>query len=346
MQTVASPGIKWNLAGIWNNVAMKENRPLVKRDYTYASEIGMPMYDRFLKMKAVPFTNPPNQRSLRKFLAGNIWENTVKQILIACGVYRHEEVKIDAAPYNDCLWVHGRCDFIAGGYVDGEAATRTLVLLALPDYLQKIGEKIIEQLEGKTLEEKILELKAVSTFAMDKVERMNAAIPNHTMQAYHYQKNGRIPADVAYICKDDCRMQQFRIDATATEPLYRKDLEQITYFFSKNKKPPLEPLAYFDNTIGKFSKHLGVEYSPYLSHYGFKEPDDYRQAIGYVEKWNRTLARYVLAETGQTTPTGKPIVITAKNKEIRAEIEKAKYKFSDLLAVKIELGNISNEDED
>jgi len=330
--------IWWSLSQLWNEVAYKENKELQKRDYVYASEIGMPFYDRYLKMKATPYTNPPNNRSLRKFLAGNIWEHTVKQILVACGVLKHDEIKIDATPYSDCLDVHGRCDFIAGGYIDAELATINVEKLQLPDYLVVVSEKIIEALGGKTLEEIILELKSVSTFAMDKVERMGEAMPNHTLQGYHYQKNGKIPANVAYICKDDCRMAQFGIVEAHTEPLYRKDLEQMTFHFSKKKPPPLAPLVSFDTVFGKFVKNLYVEYSPYLSHYGFEDPDDYRKNVSYIEKWNRALNRFVLAETGKTTPTGKPIVITAKNKEMQAEIIKAGHNFSELLQLKIDLG--------
>lgn len=325
---------------------MKENRPLAKRDYVYASEIGMPFYDRYLKMKATPFTNPPNNRSLRKFLAGNIWEHTVKQILVACGVYKRDEVKVDAKPYSDCLDVHGRLDFISGGYIDAELAMMKVAELELPDFLFVVAEKIITALEGKTLLEKILELKAVSTFAMDKVERMGMPMPNHSLQGYHYQKNANIPADIAYICKDDCRMAQFAIVEKLSEPLYRADLEQMTFHFSKKKPPQKDPLARFDEAYGKFSKNLYVEYSPYLSHYGFATPEDFRIAVAYIEKWNRSLNRFVLAETGEKTPTGKPIVITAKNNEVKADIIKAGYDFNSLIECKIRMGAEDEEGED
>lgn len=338
-------GANWSLAQIWNEAAIKENRPLQKRDYVYASEIGMPFYDRFLKMKAVPYTNPPNNRSLRKFLAGNIWEHTVKQILIAAGVYKQEEVKVDATPYEGLLSVHGRLDFIAGGYVDKTEAMKALTELNLPDYLFVVGKKIIESLEGKELKRKILELKAVSTFAMDKVQRVGAPMPPHSLQGFHYQHNGNIPADVAYICKDDCRMAQFAIDAAAIEPLYKADLETMTYYYKANKKPPLDQLTKFDVTMGKFSKNLGVEWSPYLSHYGFETPDEFREAVKYIDSWNRVLVRLVQVESGATTPSGKKIDITPKNKEVMAAIEKSGYNINSLVQCKIAVGGGAEEDE-
>jgi hypothetical protein len=112
----------------------------------------------------------------------------------------------------------------------------------------------------------------------------------------------------------------------------------MTLYFGKKKPPPLAPLVSFDETFGKFSKNLYVEYSPYLSHYGFETPDDYRMNVSYIDGWNRVLNRYVLAETGQTTKTGKPIAITPKNKEVKEAICKAGYNFDDILQLKIRLG--------
>lgn len=337
--------VDWNLAQLWNECAFKEQRPLVKRDYIYASEIGYPFIDRYYKMKAVPYTNPPNNRSLRKFLAGNIWEYVVKQILVSCGVYKHEEVKVDAIPYDNCLSVHGRLDFKAGGYVDADLAMANVTSLQLPDFLFSIAERIINSLAGGTLKEKILELKAVSTFAMDMVERRKSAVPNHVLQAYHYQKNGKIQAEICYICKDDSRMAQFSLDHKVTEKLYKADIEEMSYFFNNNITPPPAPLANFDYSLGRFSKNLGVEYSPYLTKvYGFETPEDYRNSVSFVEKWNRCLARYVLVSQGKLTPTGKPITITPKNIEVRNAIEKAGYNFQLLLDCRIELGASEEEE--
>lgn len=330
---------------LWNAVAFKSDKPLVKRDYVYASELGMPVYDRILKMTAVKPTNPPNNRSMRKFLMGNILEHIVKQILIASGVYKHDEIKVDAVPYLDCLPIHGRMDFRIGGYIDGAEAIERLNNLNLPDYLDIIGRKLIESLAGATLKEKIMELKSVSTFAFDYVFNRGAAMPNHTLQTYHYQKNAGIEAIILYCCKDDARLAQFNINTKTTEPLYRADMEQVTYYFkNKRKTPPKEPLAKFDITTGNFSKNFGVEYSNYLQFlHGFKTPEDYRDAVKFTLRWNRALSRYALAETGGLTPTGKKIEITANNKAVREEIIKAKYNFRECLKCKIAAG-VSDEE--
>jgi hypothetical protein len=346
MSLAPTKAISWNLAEIWNAVAYKPNKDLKPRDYIYASEIGMPFVDRWLKMKAVPFTNPPNSRSQRKFLAGNLMEFIVKQILIAAGIYKHDEIKVDATPYDGCLSVHGRLDFKAGGYVDQEEALDRLNPLNLPDYLHDIARKIIESMAGKTLEELILELKSISSFAFDKVEKIKRALPHNALQGYHYQRNGPIPANICYICKDDCRMLQFGINETETEPIYRADIEEMTDLFKKKKRPDPAPLATFDFLQGKFSKNLQVEYSPYLTMvYGFADPDEYRASVKYVDSWNRVLVRFVKAELGHTTDTGKPINITPKNKDVQSAIVKAGYDFNALVSHKISLGGAEEEGE-
>lgn len=335
--------VKWNLGQIWNECAYQNQRPLEKRNYIYASELNSPYVDRFLKMKATPYTNPPNQRSLNKFLAGRIWEYVVKQILIAGGVYKYEEVKVNATPY-DGLSIHGRLDYKAGGYVDAEQALANITLLHLPEFLHLIAQRIIGKLSGGVLEYKILELKAISTFAMNLIEIRRCSMPQHSLQAYHYQRNGKLPAEIAYICKDSSRMAQYGLDKKSCEKLYKQDNEEMTYYFTKNKLPPPAPLAKFDISIGAFSKNLGVEYSPYLTKiYGFKTPEEYRNAIKFTLRWNRALTRYALAETGKLTPTGKKIEITANNKSVREEIKKAGYNFEECLKCKIAAG-ISDEE--
>lgn len=342
----AKKEISWSLSQIWNSCSYKKDRPLQRRAYVYASELSQPFCDRILKMDAVPATNPPNDRSRRKFLAGNLFEYLVKQILTCSGFYAEDEFKIDAVPYLDCLPVHGRADFKSiKGIIDPEAALYRLNKLAFPDYLYNIGRTIIESLIGINLKEKIFELKSVSSFTMDRIEVIRRPIASHTLQGYHYQKNSGIEAEICYLCRDDLRMRQFPINAEISEIVYRNDLEQITgYYKNRRKKPPIEPLAKFEEITGKFSKNLGIEWSPYLTMlYQFKTPDEYREAVSFVTKWNRTLSRYVLAENGSKTPTGKPIEITAKNKEIKAEILRAKYNFDYCLECAIKAGVIEDE---
>jgi hypothetical protein len=79
--------LTWSFFNLWNKaLETRADRPLVKREKMWASELGGAYVDRYLKMKAVPPSNPPNPRSLRKFEAGNIWEYIAEYVLKRSGI--------------------------------------------------------------------------------------------------------------------------------------------------------------------------------------------------------------------------------------------------------------------
>jgi len=105
----------WSFTQVWNKaIELPQDRELVKRDYLWASELGKPLADVWLKMNAEPETNPPNARSLRKFEAGNLWEWVVKIILIRAGILHSSQERVESN-YEGLLRVSGKIDFIAGG---------------------------------------------------------------------------------------------------------------------------------------------------------------------------------------------------------------------------------------
>jgi hypothetical protein len=330
--------IYWSLTDAWNAAAIKTDRPLRPRDYIYASEIiGKAKIDRYLSMLAVQPTNPPNDRSMRKFFAGNCWEYIVKQVLLICGIYHQEEIKVDATPFDNMLSVHGRLDFVAGGYVDKVEALAKLKEHHLPEILHGLAEKVIDSFAGMPLEKKILEIKSVSMFAFDYIERRRKPLAYHVGQAYHYQRNTEYNADIVYISKDTMLMHQFGLDAAEIEPAYKQDIVQMSYYYIKREQPPLEPLMGFDESIGNFSKNLKVEYSNYLTMlYGYASPDDYRRSIEpKVKQWNNVLSRFSKVERGELTPTGKGMKISPQNQEVRKEIIASGYDFNKLLEIKM-----------
>ena len=338
-----SKGEKWSLADPWNEAAKSVNRPLVPRSYIFGSEIFGPKIDRYLSMLAVEPSNPPNDRSLRKFFAGKVWEYVVKQVLLVCGVYHQEEIKIDAIPFSGLLPVHSRCDFIAGGYVDKDEAFAKIQEHHLPDILHGIATRAINMWHGKNLEKKILEIKSLSMFAFDYVERRRKPINRHVGQAYNYERNNKegYEAYIGYVSKDTVLLKEFSLTAAEIEPAYQQDIAQMSYYYMKREAPPLDPLMGFDDSIGSFTKNLNVEYSNYLTMlYGFASPDDYRRNIQpTVLKWNNVLSRYARVENGGTTPTGKIMEISKKNKEVRQEIINSGYDFNELLQIKMQFLN-------
>lgn len=335
--------MSWEFYDAWNAAAKKENKPLQKRDYAYASELMMPKIDRFLKMNATAYTNPPNERSLRKFFAGNVWEYIVKHILITCGIYIKDEIKVDSTPFSDCIDVHGRLDFIAGGEISEESLSK---VNDLPDFMRCIAESIIEKLRGKNLEERVLEIKSVSHYIIEYVYKLNSPIPTHHVQAYYYGRTISKPSSVIYISKDDALTREFYTDSMIAEKMMKQDLEEMTYFYTKQIKPKMEDLILFEWSEAKFKKNIGVEYSPYLSLvYGFESPEHYRNDVsGIIRKWNACLSQYAKLEAGIKTKTGKDVKISKDHEQSKKEISE-KYIFNELLELKMNMIQENESDE-
>jgi len=278
------------------------------------------MIDRYLKMKGVEPTNPPNIRSLRKFEAGNLVEWVVRFVLERAGIIQDSQERV-MIEYPKLLKVSGRLDFLAGGCIDFERAQNDIVKSYLPESIQAsslyIAQRLYDQYGDKPLQTKVLEIKSCSSFVMDMLERTEKPIKHHRLQLFHYMKGLGMSGELAYICKDDLRMMCFQYEPTEELELeYISDLNAITHNFKSNIRPPLErPIVVED---GKFKKNLGIEYSNYLKFlYDFDEPRDYSDSVkSQVARWNRVVARYAKGDN-----------ITKKNEEVREEIEKAGYAF-------------------
>lgn len=319
-------GHQWRVDSIWNQALTSiPERPLVKREHIWASELGGSMIDRYLKMHAHPMSNPPNARSLRKFSAGHIWECIIGMVLTSAGILKQRQLRGEVE-LPGLLRVTGKLDFIAGGVVDWDKATHDALQLQrvmtsaigeIPPIIYHAMTHIIshmrKQYEKNPLEEVILEGKTVSSFMSEKLQKTNRPIDSHVLQNVHYAiANKPLPGSLMYICKDDCIMQQFRVEPTKPIlKLYKEDVETMTgYIRASGKKymnnlPPKEPELQFDEHMFRFSSNYKVEYSPYLEMlYGHKTPELYRLKYGRsITAWNRVFKR--VATNQNITPSNR-----------------------------------------
>lgn len=320
---------QWGIAEIWNAALIdRDERALVPRDYLYASELGAPPIDIYLKMKGVEYTNPANARSLRKFEAGNVFEWIVSLVLRRSGIVKDTQVRCEYQ-YDDMLSVHGKADFIAGGQVNIDEAYKFIDFLKqtdMPDVFLRCFDRIVTYLQEKYpsgIAEMPIEVKSVSSFAMDKMEKSKAPIARHRLQLFHYMKSQAYPrALILYLCRDDLRMMEFEVtNPSYVEQEYIAAIAQISAFVKADKEPPKERLIMFDDEYGKFSKNLGVEWSPYLTKlYGFQEPREYSEIYGkQATNWNRVMRR---------VKEGKKM--TDKNEIVLNEIRAAGYDVEDI----------------
>ncbi len=351
-------GIPWSLKTIWNErLDAQPERPLLPRNYLYASELGSAFSDRYLKMNAVPYTNPPNFRSKRKFAAGDAWEWLVGLVLMSSNMLQKKQIKVDTQ-LNGYLSVHGRLDFIAGGKFDYDSAmkqvelvnnTLTLINIETPPFFMDAAAGFIKKYKDQFLEEVIYECKTVSTFMMEKVQK-TGAMSHHILQDYHYVKGNEqkiLKGKIGYVCKDDCLMEEFDVlDNPAIKKLYVTDIKQMSEFynrgFDKNNPqrlmPPKEKAILFEEGLWRFTKNFKVEYSPYLKMlHGFETPEDFRNSCqGKIASWSRAFKRFVLEGKEVKTKVKGEIKIsvmelTASNKEKRAECIKEGFDWDKLV---------------
>lgn len=265
----------WGLTKIWNDsLDVDKHRPYEERDYVWASELGGSYYDRYWKMHGHVPTTPPNLRSRRKFQGGNLTEWIVLQILSRAGVLKSTQEYIT---YEDgSIRVTGKADFVAGGEIQllSESDLQTL-----PESFADAADTIITQLQEshpEGLREVNIEVKSCSDMVFDRYQIKPS--PQHALQAFHYAFNTGRPTLLVYVSRDSFQICEWVImpNSEKYKKLYFRDLELMEKYLALDEDSVeiiREPLLVWK--AGKFSSNWKVEYSNYLTDYGFETPELY-----------------------------------------------------------------------
>ena len=284
---------------IWNeSLGSVPDRPYEPRDYIWASEIGGAFADRWLKMRGVQATNPPNARSKRKFEAGNIIEWIVRFVIRRAGLEVSLEDEKLRYQYPNLLMVSGKKDIIIGGRPDYIKAVEYVIGLDMPDSFKVVSLDIIEKLSAiytdMEFEKEVVEVKSCSDFMFNRYDILGRANDTHANQCYHYRKCLGYPGSVLYVNKDNMLLAEYDVE-DSQETIYKQDIEAMTYYFSQQEMPPLEQEVFFDLDTYKFSKNWKVEYSGYLSMlYNYDTPEQYRSRWDkQISSFNRVFKRCV-----------------------------------------------------
>lgn len=309
-------GMPWRFDLLMNEaITCLPRKPMVKRDYIWASELGGDFATRYLKMHAHIPSNPPNERSKRKFVSGDMFEWVVELVLTMCGVLKKKQLH-GVVELPGLLKVTGRLDFIAGGTIDWEFAKAEvermksvfdITLSDMPPFILHAIERILFRMEQMfsrvPLKEMIIECKSVSGFVGDLIEKTNTPRPGHPFQTLHYVIANKIDGSLLYINKDSFMCYQFDVFPTkGALLLYRTDVAQMTEYYNASGKnylkniPPKAPEIIFEPATYRFVKNNQVEYSPYLSflYPAYKNFDDYNERWKKpIASWNRTFKRCV-----------------------------------------------------
>lgn len=313
---------QFSLTSIWNSalVSRVERNP-VAREYLWASQLNKPHIDLWLAMRGEKPSNIPNDRSKRKFFAGDIHEYIVYTVLMLSGVAKEQQEEI----WTDYgIKVKGKGDFILSGKFDFSHVEEDICRMNLPDSMKDVylfvARNLKEQYEGFEFEPTVYEIKSVAERTMSKIEKAGKPLKSHILQTTHY-KLGRGVKDavVAVLCRDDMRLFEYHITAE-DEQNYINHVKGLVEPL-RGEKPPLAPKIVFDEVLGKFSKNLDIEYSSFLTLlYGYERPDIYSdETKPIVARWNRVLPRIKAVQAGvrgkptKKEPEGKLTVLTDKN---------------------------------
>lgn len=333
--------LSWSVSQIWNDSLLRQNRrPIEPRDYIWASEMGGSMIDRYLKMQGVKPSNERDERSIRKFQAGNMTEWLICFVLKRAGILQNTQEYIKHQ-YPGMLKVTGRLDILAGGKPDWERAAAAVNDLDMPEFMATASRAIVDDLKtkyGQELKTIVIEVKSVASTMFDRYESTRKPAPNHAMQIYHYLVGKQMDeGHILYFSKDDCRMVEIPIHlATPYEDAYRRDIETITEYYNRKEQPPKEDEVVFNIERGKFAMNFKVEYSDYITMlYGYPHANDFRDKWKKrVDQWNRVLKRFVDGEN-----------ITAGNLEVVKDIKTVFPNFEEIVETRKQIQPVEAEEE-
>lgn len=324
-QKVAYP---FGVSEMWNHALTNvERRAVDTRDRLWATDMAKGYVDVFLSMKGEQPTNPPNERALRKFEAGNVCEWIVKSVLMRAGLLKVAQLRVEYQ-YKDALLMSGKIDYIVGGKPDMAKIVADLETMEVPEAFKRASLAIVSHILEKYpdgLPEMPFEIKSIASFGADAMERKGKSIKAHRMQLKFYLNGSRYEKGMLiYICRDDLRMFEFEITRhdKETEKEMRTFCKEMTEYWRRDEQPPNEEPIIFDWDAGKFSKNLKIEYSAYLKKlYGFEEPREYSDSVsGTVSRWNRVLSRVKKGDK-----------MTDNNKQAIEEMEKEGFKFKKII---------------
>lgn len=326
----------WNFVSLFNEaIRCLPERVMIKRDYLWASELQMDAYSRYLRMWAHRMSNPPNERSRRKFVMGHITEWIVSLILTMCGILKAKQMRGEVQ-LPGLLKVSGKLDFIAGGeIVDWEKAKEEIkkmqMLFAvamddMPPIIKHAVDLVLTRMQNMfsrvPLREYIIECKSVSGMIMKLIQKSNQPRSRHVMQPLHYLlANKDVPsALLLYISKDDAIMEQFEVTRSKQLcKLYHDDVKMMTDYYNNSGRnymknlPPKEQEMIFEQDSFTFQKNMNVQYSNYLTMgWNYRDYEHFEEEWGKKKaSWNRTFKRVVNGDN-----------MTANNKQVISEVTK------------------------
>jgi len=318
--------LKWSVQSVWNKQLTfgREKRELKPRTHIWASELGKNPYERYLKMTAVKPDFDYDERTLRKFEAGNFFERIVGFVFVCAGILKEDNRWYEIPETENRLRVSGRPDFLAGGKPDWEKVKEQIseeLLFKLMPNLGRIAEALVNYFAKEYpdgLPDLVYEIKSINSMIFwSKKDYLQEAYPHHRLQLFWEIKATGLPEGrILYISKDDLTMAEFPIYANDEKlnELYEADVKLMTKCIREGKAPPKPEGLVFDE-----KKKLSFQY----------KKKKYKLVGCYVENWQIEWSNYITQITGIKGDDKNKIIFAWKN-----SLRKEKRRLNDELKEK------------
>lgn len=304
--------LSWSLTSIWNKTLLmrQDSWEFKPRNYIRSSELGGAFLDRYYKLKGIQSTNPYDERTLRKFEAGNLFEWLVGNVLKRAGllVKTQDTIKVG---YPNCLTVWGHYDYKVSPPESWEKARESVKEVEYPVKLEQIALKLIDYLQEKYaliyasngelksgMKTILYEIKSVNSMVFwSRIDQLYNAYPHHRLQLYSYLKGTGIEEGrLLYISKDDMTVVETGVFLSdeKTEQLLREDIEYMTRCYKENLEPPREEDLVFDKAKNKWRLNWHIQFSSYLTKItGLSREEWEKQAVSEMGKRNRRIKKEI-----------------------------------------------------
>lgn len=281
----------WRIDDIWNTKLRVDRTEPKERDYISPSDIGKPYLDRYYKMTGEKITNPFDERILRIFDAGNIFEWVVEKVFSEAGILEEAQKWVIIEANDKHFKVMGKLDHLVGGLPDWETARKRIKAEKFPEWLENRALKLTEELEKKYpkgLKRIIAEIKSVNSMAFwahknrDDKGRFKG-YPHHKLQLYSYLKGENIDeGHLFYISKDDLTLEETPVflDDPELQKVWLNDVTQISEYVRTKTVPAKEDDIVFNDEKGKWEPNWKVGRSSYLTKItGAKDQESWEAGI-------------------------------------------------------------------
>ena len=295
----------WSLQEIWNKQLTlgRTQRELTSREHIWASEIGKNHFERYLKMTAVKPDKDYDERTLRKFAAGDFFERIIAYVLITAGLLKHDNKWYEIPATDQTLRVSVKPDFIAGGKPDWAKIKQDLksnLFFEIMPVLEGVCKSLVEFLSEKYpdgLKDIVYEIKSLNSqvFWAKRDYLQNAYLPHRLQALTELKATGMPEARLLYISKDDLTVAEFPVFASDPDlnRVWEEDVRLMTHYIKTKTLPPKPDAIVLDprskirfqlnkqkyEIVGAYTENYEIKWSNYITKMGYKDEDDYLNAI-------------------------------------------------------------------